>query len=465
MINRYNKILLPFFFLIDIIIVCFSFFIAYYFRFGELVFLNSEYTTVLMSSLILWSFLSIVFKTYHEHHGNSLIDQLSNLIISKAFFLLGLTLYIFASDWGFISRAFVGIFFIIDVLLTITFHTLRHQVMLQHRRGGANYKSVMLLGDLPKNGSNGKSNFFSPETGHKIKKHLGLLDMLKNINDIPDLIREEIENSDYDILLIASPLEFGKHLYSIVDVAENHGLRVSFYPQFIKSLNHKIEVNYIDQIPLLNVRTEPLKFLHNKFLKRTLDLFIAGLIFIFFYWWFYLIVGALIKLSSRGPILFKQKRIGVNDKEFWCYKFRTMKHPQDVEKAQNGGRCITRKCDPRITKIGACLRKTNLDELPQIINVLKGDMSLVGPRPHMLEEDHQVRKEVPKYMIRQFIKPGITGWAAINGYRGGTTDIKQMQKRIEHDIYYIEFWSLWFDIKILGITLWQMITFNIPNAY
>jgi exopolysaccharide biosynthesis polyprenyl glycosylphosphotransferase len=337
--------------------------------------------------------------------------------------------------------------------------------MLKHRLYGRNYKKILLLGDLPKNGTNSIHDFFDPITGHKITKHLPLLEMLREVDKVPTLVKQELASSDYDILLVASPLEFGKYLYKVIDIAENNGLRVAFYPHFVSSINHKLEVSYIDDFPLINVRAEPLQFLPNRIVKRAIDLIVASITFILFYWWFYLIIGAIIKFTSEGPIIFKQKRIGADNEKFWFYKFRTMTSPENEEVAINGARGITEKNDPRVTKIGNFLRKTNLDELPQIINVLKGDMSIVGPRPHMLEEDLEVRKRVKKYMVRQFVRPGITGWAAVNGYRGGTDDMDLMQQRVKHDIYYIESWTPLFDLKIIGKTIWQMITFNIPNAY
>lgn len=463
MISKYNRILLPIFYIFDLIIVGFSLIDAYYIRFGDSLFSDPAYVNFFIFSLISWSIISFISKTYHEHRGKSLSKQINNLIISKFVFLLLLLLYIFSIKAEYMSRAFLLIFLFSDILLIILAHVFRYFIMRRYRQQGGNFKRVLLFGDLPENG-NGNGNFFPPETGYKIDEHFSSSEIDSKNQPIINIVDQKIKDSSYDVLMIANPLEFSDHLYQIVDIAENYGLRVDFIPRFFKTFDFKVDLHYVDGIPLIK-RTEPLQFLHNRLVKRFIDITVAGLTFLLFYWWFYLIVGAIIKLTSRGPVLFKQKRIGIDDKVFWFYKFRTMTQPEDKEKAVNGARGVTQKNDPRVTKIGRILRCTNLDELPQIINVLKGDMSIVGPRPHMLQEDMEVRKKVPRYMIRQFVKPGITGWAAVKGYRGGTSDIELMHKRVEHDIHYIEFWTPWLDIKIISKTLFQMLTFNIPNAY
>ena len=179
------------------------------------------------------------------------------------------------------------------------------------------------------------------------------------------------------------------------------------------------------------------------------------LVLLLLYWWIHVIVCILIKFSSKGPIFFKQKRVGRGGKEFYCIKFRTMSLNGS---GLDGNGEITKLDDNRITKLGTFLRKTNMDELPQFLNVLKGEMSVVGPRPHMIEEDYAVAEKLRKYRIRRFVRPGISGWAQVNGYRGGTEDMELMQKRVDYDIEYIESWTPWLDIKIIYYTVLQMLT-------
>ena len=201
----------------------------------------------------------------------------------------------------------------------------------------------------------------------------------------------------------------------------------------------------IGAIPLLSVREEPLQRWLSRFVKRSIDLFLSGLVILFSPFWF-LPIAIAVKKSSPGPILFRQKRTGYMGRDFDCLKFRTMcvNKDSDTKQAERG--------DARITKVGAFLRRTSLDEFPQFFNVFKGDMSLVGPRPHMLKHTEDYSKLIDKYMVRHFIKPGITGWAQVNGYRGETKTLQQMEKRVEYDVWYLEHWNVFLDIKIILLT-------------
>jgi putative colanic acid biosynthesis UDP-glucose lipid carrier transferase len=188
----------------------------------------------------------------------------------------------------------------------------------------------------------------------------------------------------------------------------------------------------------------------NRIRKRLFDVVFSSLVTIFILSLLVPILGLLIKLESKGPVFFKQQRTGRDKKVFSCIKFRSMKMNPDADLKQA---C---RNDSRFTKIGRFMRSTNLDEFPQFINVLKGDMSVVGPRPHMLKHTDDYSRMINKFMVRQFLKPGITGWAQINGYRGEIKTIEQLQKRVEHDIWYMEHWSLWLDVKIVFKTLSNM---------
>ena len=185
----------------------------------------------------------------------------------------------------------------------------------------------------------------------------------------------------------------------------------------------------------------------NRFKKRVFDLIFSSLVIIFVLSWLYPILAVLIKIQSKGPVLFKQQRSGINDQPFWCYKFRSMRMNDDSHKKQ------ATKGDPRITSIGNFLRKTSLDEMPQFFNVFLGSMSVVGPRPHMLRHTEEYSAVISQYMVRQFVKPGITGWAQVNGYRGETKDDSAMESRVEHDIWYLEHWSSLLDIQIIFMTV------------
>jgi putative colanic acid biosynthesis UDP-glucose lipid carrier transferase len=209
---------------------------------------------------------------------------------------------------------------------------------------------------------------------------------------------------------------------------------------------------------VLSARKEPLEDIKNRVKKRVFDIVVSLGVIIFIFTWLYPLLAIIIKLQSRGPVFFAQLRTGRNKKPFWCYKFRSMRLNNDSDNRQA---CMH---DDRITPIGRFIRRTSLDEFPQFFNVLLGYMSIVGPRPHMLSHTEQYSQIVDNYMLRQFLKPGITGWAQINGYRGETKEPGLMEKRVEHDIWYMENWSVMLDLKIVFFTVINMFKGE-KNAY
>ena len=207
----------------------------------------------------------------------------------------------------------------------------------------------------------------------------------------------------------------------------------------------------LKNVKALSIRREPLELRENRILKRIFDIVFSYLFLTTLFPFFYLIVGLAIKISSPGPIFFKQKRSGEDGREFWCYKFRSMRVNSECDTLQ------ATECDPRKTCIGEIIRKTSIDELPQFINVLKGDMSVVGPRPHMLKHTKEYSQLINKFMVRHFVKPGITGWAQVTGYRGETKELWQMEGRVSRDIWYIEHWTFILDLYIIYKTVYNAI--------
>ena len=235
-------------------------------------------------------------------------------------------------------------------------------------------------------------------------------------------------------------------------------IRFFIVPEFYRNVKKSLVMEVLESVPLLTIRREPLLAVYNRILKRSFDIVFSLVILVTVFPIMYIIIGILIKLSSPGPILFKQKRTGLYGHDFECYKFRTMKVNAEADTKQ------AIKDDPRKTKIGNFLRKTNLDEFPQFINVLKGDMSVVGPRPHMLKHTEQYSALIDKYMVRHLVKPGITGWAQVTGYRGETKTLEQMEGRVKRDVWYIENWTFFLDLKIIVVTLLNM-SRGEKNAY
>ncbi|MDO4756358.1 MAG: exopolysaccharide biosynthesis polyprenyl glycosylphosphotransferase, partial [Parabacteroides sp.] len=235
-------------------------------------------------------------------------------------------------------------------------------------------------------------------------------------------------------------------------------IRFFFVPDFYRNLKKSLVMEMMEFIPLMTVRREPLQAIYNRGLKRTFDIVFSLIVLLTVFPLLYVIAGILIKLSSPGPVLFTQKRTGLYGQDFMCYKFRTMKVNQDADVLQ------AVKDDPRKTKIGNFLRRTNLDEFPQFINVLLGNMSVVGPRPHMLKHTEQYSALIDKYMVRHLVKPGVTGWAQVTGYRGETKTLEQMEGRVKRDVWYIENWTFFLDLKIIVVTVLNMFKGE-KNAY
>lgn len=265
----------------------------------------------------------------------------------------------------------------------------------------------------------------------------------KYLGKIADLDSVLNDHTDVEELIIALPNSFNYKIKDIIKTAEKKALRVRIVPDYYEFAEN-FSISTIASIPVISVRKIELDDNEIRFLKRGFDILFSTLVILFVLSWLYPIIALLIKLESRGPVLFKQLRSGRANKNFYCYKFRSMRsdnnHKQDVQAQKN---------DSRLTRIGKFIRKTSIDELPQFFNVIIGNMSVVGPRPHMIEHTEKYAAIVDEYMIRHYVQPGITGWAQINGFRGETKDPSMMEARIRHDIWYIEHWSFWLDLQII----------------
>lgn len=248
------------------------------------------------------------------------------------------------------------------------------------------------------------------------------------------------------------------HLYDLTKELDRLTIRVRIIPDFFNFYTKPQNLTFIGDIPLLSLRREPLESLFNRMLKRGFDVLFSICVIIGVLSWLFPLLAMIIKIESKGPIFFKQKRSGRDNKPFWCFKFRSMhlNAESDFLKAS--------KDDVRVTRVGAFIRKTSIDELPQFFNVLIGNMSIVGPRPHMLTQTIDYSNLFEKYMIRHFVKPGITGWAQVNGYRGEIIQFEDLEKRVEHDIWYLENWSFLLDVQVILLTIYYVIVGQ-KNAY
>jgi putative colanic acid biosysnthesis UDP-glucose lipid carrier transferase len=277
------------------------------------------------------------------------------------------------------------------------------------------------------------------------------------IGNIDECLDYAIKNNIHEIYSAISP-EKNESIYEMAKQAEKSMIRFKFIPDFRLFVNRETYIEYHDNFPILSLRPEPLEDMGNSVKKRMFDILFSLLVIFFILSWLIPILAILIIISSRGSVFFKQKRSGKNNKQFTCYKLRTMTVNNEANIKQ-----VTLN-DSRVTKLGHFLRKTNLDELPQFINVLLGNMSIIGPRPHMLVHTSMYSKIMNEYMIRHFLKPGISGWAQVNGYRGEIKEEDQLRRRIDHDIWYMENWSIWLDMKIIWLTIYTTLKGD-KNAY
>ena len=317
------------------------------------------------------------------------------------------------------------------------------------RKDGKNLKHVLIVGYSRTAENYIRRLRLHPEWGYKIH---GILDDNKKIGDEYRTIKvvdrlsaleHYLSSNEFDEIVITLSIDEYSKLEGLVAICEKSGVHTKFAPDYNNIIPTKPYTEDLDGIPVIHVRHVPLSSSYNIVLKRAVDIFGATVALILFAIPM-LITAIIVKTTSPGPLIFKQKRIGLHNREFDMYKFRSMK----VQEASEEKKAWTTKDDPRVTPIGKFMRKTNIDELPQIFNVLKGDMSLVGPRPERPFFVNKFKEEIPRYMIKHQVRPGMTGWAQVNGFRGDTS----ITGRIECDLYYVENWTLALDFKILFLT-------------
>ncbi len=281
------------------------------------------------------------------------------------------------------------------------------------------------------------------------------LTMLGKIDDVVGWLAQH----DVNYLFCNLPPRRAEEIQTIINYCENHLIHFYSVPNVRNYVHHRMRVQFIGNSLILALREEPLRSLQSRFFKRTFDIVFSLLVIVLLLWWMTILVALITTLTMPGPIFFRQKRNGRDNKEFTCLKFRTMVVNKDADKTQ------ATKDDSRITRWGRFMRRTNIDEFPQFINVLIGDMSVVGPRPHMLKHNEEYKRLIDKYMVRFYCRPGITGWAQVTGSRGETKLVSQMEERIQKDIWYIENWTFMLDIRIILLTIYNMLGGEKGNAY
>jgi len=452
MLKNYNKFVRSISFIVDLILLILSFLISHYIRLGDL-YLNESYIILLLLSILCWILISYYLGTYKNTIKFILKNEIFSVIKLVVLFFTFISIIAFFFKSAAYSRLMILGFSIIQLFLVSLSRVAINSIIRNHIKADGR-KKVIILGA----GRVGQAIFEElnshPEYGYKI---IGFLDdrpanpkPSKNIIGGLSKLESILTEKDIYELFIALPLDLGKDLNSIVKTAEYFGVKTRIIPDFHKIFPYKLKLEKIGSLSALSFRDIPLEDITNRLVKRLFDIIFSSLVLILGSP-LLVLIAILVKISSKGPIFFIQERTGYNQKTFLCYKFRTMKvTSKEVSDSQQAT-----EDDPRKTKIGDFLRNTNLDELPQFFNVLKGDMSVVGPRPHMLHHTEEFRNKVDGYMTRHFVKPGITGWAQVNGWRGPTDTQEKIEKRVEYDLWYIENWCFWLDVKIIFMTVFS----------
>lgn len=453
--------------LIDVIVLAVSYISAWFLRFmgpfaysAEQGLSFEQYMLALIFIIPGYLLLYQAFTLYEPLHMQGRRLMLANIIKAN---VLGMLIFVFLlymlkeSDF---SRLTVYIFCVVNILLEWGVRMLIFAVLRDMRKKGLNQKQIILVGY-----SRAAEEYIdrietNPQWGYIVR---GILDdnvpagtVYKGIKVIGRIANLTVilPANRLDEIAITLGLSEYYRLEEIVAMCEKSGVHTKFIPDYNKIIPTKPYTEDILGLPVINIRYVPLSNTFNSMVKRVMDIF-GSIAAIIVSSPVMLLMCILIKATSPGPLIYRQERVGLHNKTFWMYKFRSMEiQPESEEK-----KAWTVKNDPRVTGIGKFMRRTSIDELPQLFNILKGDMSLVGPRPERPFFVEKFREEIPRYMVKHQVRPGLTGWAQVNGYRGDTS----IRKRIDCDLYYIENWSIGFDIKILFLTIFK--GFINKNAY
>lgn len=455
--------------LVDAVVVSLSYSLAYLLKFAT-PFADTEPGVTALSVGTYFSALYFIvpgyvllyyfFNMYTPKRATRRKYEISSIIKANTTGVFLFMVVLFAVKQEHFSRELIGFFYGINIALTTLSRSLIRNILQYFRKKGYNLKYVLLVGY-----SRAAEEYITrinanPQWGYIVR---GILDDrvpsgtmykgVKVIGRIENLLYILPENK-LDEIAVTLALEDYNRLEKIVDLCEKSGVHTKFIPDYNSLVPSNPYTEDIMGLPVINIRYVPLTNTLNWMAKRAVDV-VGSLCGIIISSPIMLIAAFLVKCSSSGPVIFKQERLGIHSKPFNMYKFRTM----ELQKPSQEQKAWTIKDDPRVTRVGKFLRKTSLDELPQLFNILAGEMSLVGPRPERPLFVEKFKEEIPRYMIKHQVRPGLTGWAQINGYRGDTS----IRKRIEYDIFYIENWTMGLDFKIMFLTIFK--GFINKNAY
>lgn len=449
--SRYFKLL---FVLVDLVLLNLATILSAFARFGSLdKLLSKEERVVSLLAILIW----VVLLLQNDSNRSVRVEPIESILfrtIKKLLIHAALiSIFVVYLKYTDISRLRLCYFYLIFFLLLMFSRYCSMKLLKYIRAKGYNFKTFIVVG--------------ANESGEKIRKilakdltygykFLGFFDdnidttivdsysVLGGFDDIPQFVTEK----KIDEMYVALHIDNIEIINELTRICEQNMIRIKFIPDFqLYTKSSKVEVAFYENTPVLMFRTEPLELVVNRLAKKAFDIVFSAAVILLIFPWLFPIIMLIIKIESPGPIFFKQERSGRDNRTFMCFKFRSMYVNGLAHKKQ------AEKGDRRITKFGAFIRKTSIDELPQFFNVFYGDMSVVGPRPHMVNLAKEYSDLINNYLVRQYAKPGITGWAQVNGFRGETKVLSDMESRVEYDIWYIENWSLLLDVKIIVKTI------------
>ncbi len=453
--RRYSQYFLFVFLIADLLCLNIAIFSAYHYLYGTFN-VTEAYQTLQVLLNGIWLLVFFGSRLQEVNRNSKLLDHLNQVLTGLVINLSIVFALWFALQPIDYSRKFLFVTYLIFTLSILFWRSVWHYVIRYYRAKGYNYRNVIIVGagDL----ANTLVNYFdeTPELGYKL---VGIADDNELRADIKTQDLEDFAfDNNADVIFCCLPNLSEDRVKEIIDFSENNLIKVHLISQFSKLMSYNLSIEQFGNIPIINVNTIPLDNTLNRGVKRMFDVIFSSLVLIAIFSWLVPIIGLLIKLETKGPVFFRQKRHGKGNRDFLCWKFRTMTYESNADFKQ------AQKNDPRITKVGAILRKTSIDELPQFINVFLGDMSVVGPRPHPIKLNEEFQPRIDRFWQRHAVKPGITGLAQAKGFRGETAALSEMSGRVKLDRFYVKNWSLILDFKIILLTIIAILKGN-GNAY
>jgi len=445
--RRYSNFIKPYLQFGDIVALNLSFALSFYLEFSTLdELVRYPYLVLFLFVNLSWLLVTVITNPYNILRVFRFARVLRTLFATILLHLLVVSAFIAFFPYDFSRQLILTIFIFLTAVLTLNRALFVYLIRI-YRKIGFNHRNVVIVGYGPI--AKELSDVFTdhPEYGYKF---LGYFDQKESEDAFLgkiDGIKNFVLLNNVDVVYCCLPYVDYNEIKDIIDYCEENLIKVRLLTDFRGFTYKGLELEMYDYIPVINVTPVPLDDWKNRSVKRTFDIIFSLGVIVFLLSWLIPILAILIKLDSRGPVFFKQKRSGKITQTFYCWKFRTMRQSPDADTRQ------ATKEDPRITKFGKFLRKTSIDELPQFFNVLTGEMSVVGPRPHMIKHTEEYSKIVERFMSRHFVKPGITGLAQAKGFRGETEDLELMKNRVKLDTFYIENWSIILDLKIILLTV------------